>query len=475
MDLLGGRRMAASGWYLWSAREREGDQRENVGGKHVVQSASPPLARRVVNWERAAARWGSRLTTTPGRMRFAVAATLAGLLVFAVVGAGALQARQRATKAVSRQAGLLIGAEVIYSSLADADATATNTFLKAGLEPPDRRQVYVDDLATATTQLAKVAGQAGTSGAATDAVGVITKDLPTYSGLIEAARVNNRLGYPVGAAYLREASSLMQTDILPAAGRLYQAESGRLDRAYKSGRSALDVAGLVLGALLALALLGVTQVFITRRTNRVLNPLLVVASLLTLVLAAWTLVAFFLSAAQLKQAQSKGSDPVQLLSSARILVSRAQVDENLALVARGSGSQYLDDFNAVTGELGPPNGSSGLLDEAGSSVPDVGQPLTGTGGLYPAYLQAHDLVLKAESTNNVDSAVNLATGDQLLAATRLGDALNDRIGRAQIVFDSKARGASHDLARLSLAGIALVVLAAVLALLGVQQRINEYR
>jgi hypothetical protein len=445
----------------------------------VVQSASPPLARRVVSWERAAARWGSRITTTPGRMRVAAAATLVGLLVLAVVGTGALRARERATKAVSRQAGLLIGAEVIYSSLADADATATNTFLKAGLEPPDRRQVYVSDLASATTQLAKVAGQAGTSIEASDAVGVITKDLPTYSGLIEAARANNRLGYPVGAAYLREASSLMQGDILPAAGRLYQAESGRLDRAYKSGRSALDVAGVVLATVLALVLLSVTQVFIARRTNRVLNPLLAVASLLTLVLAVWALVAFSLSAAQLKQAQSKGSDPVQLLSSSRILVSRAQVDENLALVARGSGSQFLADFDAVTAELGPPDGASGLLREAASSVPEQGEPLTGTGALYAAYLQAHSSVVKAENSNNFATAVELATGsgdgEELVAATRLSDALSSRIGRAQIAFDTKAAGASGDLSRLSLAVIGLVVLAAVLALLGVQQRINEYR
>jgi hypothetical protein len=94
-------------------------------------------------------------------------------------------------------------------------------------------------------------------------------------------------------------------------------------------------------------------------------------------------------------------------------------------------------------------------------------------------LQAHALVLKAENSNNFAMAVELATGsangEQLLAAIRLSDALNGRIGRAQVVFDSKARGASHDLARLSLAGIGLVVLAAVLALLGVQQRINEYR
>ncbi|MDQ1358776.1 MAG: hypothetical protein QOJ52_2626 [Acidimicrobiaceae bacterium] len=418
------------------------------------------------------------MTTTPGRLRLAAGAILVGLLVLAIVGTGALRARQRATTAVSRQGGLLVGAEVIYSSLADADATATNTFLTT-LEPPQRRQVYVNDLATATKELARVAGQAGTSNEAADAIAVITKDLPTYSGLIESARANNRLGYPVGAAYLREASSLMQTEVLPAAGQLYQVEAGRLDRAYNSGRSALDPIGMVLAAAVALLVLAGTQLFVARRTNRVMNPLLVVASILTIVLVGWSVVAFSFSGNRLKEAQAKGSDPVQLLSSARILLSRAQVDENLALVARGSGSQYLADFDAVTAELGPADGSSGLLDRAQAVGGDGLVPLAGPGSLYASYLKAHDMVLKAENGNQFATAVELATGssrgEQLLAATELSDALNTRINQAQTVFGTKAVAATHDLARLSLGVIGLLVLAALLAFLGIEQRINEYR
>jgi hypothetical protein len=442
----------------------------------MVHSANPSVAGPLVVWRRAGARVGQRLTTTPGRMRLAFAAIAIGLLTIAVVGSGALRARQRAATAVGQQAEpLLAGAEVMYSSLADADATATNTFLTPGQEPPERRAAYLDDLSTAGAQLAAVARQAGSTSDAAPAITVITKDLPTYSGLIEAARADNRLGLPVGAAYLREGSTLMQTQILPAVGRLYQAEAGRLNQAYRSGQSSLDVIGVVVAAALAVVALTVTQLFLARRTNRLINPGLLAATVLALVVLVWAVLAFSASGSRLHQAQHKGSDPVQLLSSARILVSRAQADENLALVARGSGSQYLADFDVVIKTLGPAAGSSGLLAEADRSVPASSLQLVGTGGPYAAYLHAHAAVVTAETSGHFSDAVKIATGDEVLAASGVSTALATRITGAQSVFDATAAAGRHDLSRLDLGVIALAVLAAGLAFAGIEQRINEYR
>jgi hypothetical protein len=268
----------------------------------------------------------------------------------------------------------------------------------------------------------------------------------------------------------------MQTSILPAVGQLYQVEATRLDHAYNSGRSLVDLIGVLLVALATLAILAVTQGFLTRRTNRIFNLPLVVASLLAVLLLVWTVVAFTVSARRLQDARHKGSDAVQLLSSARILVARTQVDENLALVARGSGSQYAADFVAVTKELGPAQGGSGLLDEAESSVVGQTTQLTGRGGAYAAYLDAHQRIVDAKtSTEAVTLATATGTTDELSAAKRLKSLLDDRIAQAQTIFDSKAAAATHDLSRLSLGMIGLIVLAAALALLGLQQRISEYR
>ncbi len=423
------------------------------------------------------ARLSKRARTTPGRMRLAAGAIVVVMLLVAIVGTGALRARQRATNAVGQQVEpLLVGAEIIYSSLADADATATNTFLKAGLEPPARRQAYLDDLTAAANQLASVARQAGSSEEAAQALAVINKDLPTYSGLVESARVNNRLGLTVGSAYLREGSTLMQKAILPAVGQLYQVEAGRLDRAYQSGQSLRDVIGIVVAALLALGLLVLSQGFVAHRTNRLLNPSLLAATVATVALLSWLVVAFLASASRLNEARTKGSDPVQLLSSARILLSRAQADENLFLVSRGSGSANLADANAVIAELGaPPNGTGGLIERAANVAPAPGIPVS----LYAAYLKAHQGVIDAATKGLFAQAVTSATGtdpgDVLPAADQLNRAISKPLDQAQKVFQSKAAAARRDLSLLGFGVIALAAIAAGLAVAGLEHRINEYR
>src|SRR6516165_11598560 len=184
----------------------------------------------------------TRAATTPGRLRLASLAILLIIIPLWVVAAGALGARQHAARAVGLETEpLLVGAQGVYASLADADATAANTFLTGGLEPVDRHQRYVSDVKAATDQLASVARQVGASASAQRDVTVVTDQLPVYAGLVEAARADNRQNLPVGAAYLREASAMMRNQILPATDRLYRIEATRLDHNYQSGASALDV------------------------------------------------------------------------------------------------------------------------------------------------------------------------------------------------------------------------------------------
>src|SRR5262249_57654530 len=86
----------------------------------------------------------------------------------------------------------------------------------------------------ARAQSDTTAAGAGLAAAATGtdsgqpAVRQLSAQLPVYTGLVENARTFNRLGLPVGAAYLREASALMRGQLLPAAQRLYQLATDRL-------------------------------------------------------------------------------------------------------------------------------------------------------------------------------------------------------------------------------------------------------
>ncbi|MGH9126514.1 MAG: hypothetical protein ACRDZ8_17570 [Acidimicrobiales bacterium] len=425
--------------------------------------------------EPAVARAAREFTTTPGRMRLAGAGVVASLLILAVLGGGAIRSRQRATSEVSgHDEALLVSAGSAYTSLANADATATNTFLAAGLEPPAQRAAYLADLAAAAKALSVVSTGAGNSAQVQQALQVIDTELPVYTGMVESARANNRQGYPVGAAYLSEGSALMQSQILPAVGQLYQVQAQRLNHADASGRSAADVAAVIVFVLLALGLLVVAQMFVARRTNRVLNPLMAIATVMVLVLAVWTIVAFGVSAGNLGTARSGGSDPVEVASSAQILVSRSQVDENLALASRGSEPQHLADLKAVQGALGPADGSSGLVAEASR----YGAADEATPGNYAAFLKVQNTVVTAANNGQYTNAIGVATGesagDELPAAAKLQQSLGNEVQSAQATFAAKAHSAAHDLSALSLALVGIVV-AAALALLGLERRINEYR
>jgi hypothetical protein len=427
--------------------------------------ASAPAAVAVVG-----RRVRARAATTPGRLRLASLGILALVILLWVIAAGALGARQHAAHAVGLETEpLLVGAQGVYASLADADATAANTFLTGGLEPVDRHQRYVSDLKAATDQLAGVARQVGASASAQRDVTVVTDQLPVYAGLVEAARADNRQGLPVGAAYLREASALMRNQILPSTDRLYQIEATRLDHSYQSGASALDIIGVVLvgGALVAGLIL--TQLYLARRTNRVLNVPLAVASVLVVALAVWLLAAFVVEQRHLHSAQAEGSDAVQVLSQARILALRAQGDESLALVARGSGDQYVSDFSKVIAKLGGSDGSSGLLGEAVriNAAPPNDQ--------LQAYLAVHNQVLKLSGQGQYDAAVKTATGAEVASFDRLNGSMTQSIGSSQDLFNLHAASARHDLRSLTFAIAVVLVVAGLLALFGLQQRINEYR
>jgi phosphotransferase system HPr-like phosphotransfer protein len=216
------------------------------------------------------------------------------------------------------------------------------------------------------------------------------------------------------------------------------------------------------------------QVYLAQRTHRVFNIPLVAATAVVVALAAWTIVGMASARSALMRSQHDGSDSVQILSAARILALRAQADESLALVARGDGRQYLNDFVQVDGLLEPPSGLLG--DPAGSTGSGAAPP--GLVATWRGIRDEHARVAQLEHDENFRAAVQRAVGPHAREATlfdRLNSGFEAPIAAAQRRFDQ----AAHD-ARSSLTGLAvgiplLLVVCVALALAGLQRRLNEYR
>jgi hypothetical protein len=301
-----------------------------------------------------------------------------------------------------------------------------------------------------------------------------------YSGLVETARADNRQGFPVGAAYLRQASTLMREQLLPAANRLYDVEARRLSGDYRSGTSAGALLAVIVVTCAMLGLLAAAQVRLARLTHRVFNVPMALATVIVLVLGMWTIVGLIGEQNALGRAQRSGSDPVQVISAARILALRAQGDEGLALVARGGGEASLEDFDVVTRRLGSSGEPASLLGEAAAIARRGGSVATidGVSGSFAQYLAVHRRVVALETNGRFNDAVRLAVGSsaqELSLADVLNSGLARQISAAQRRFGGAAGDATAALGGLWLAIPLLSVLFAAFALYGIQQRLGEYR
>ncbi len=413
--------------------------------------------------------------TTPGRLGGIVVVLVALSLLFGFSSAVGLQSRSDALgDLVTSSEPLAVAAQDIYRSLSDADATAASAFLEGGVEPVAVRERYQQDIAQAGSALAAAASAASSSEQASRSVAELSTYLPVYTGLVETARVNNRSGLPVGAAYLREASGLMRDRLLPAARQLYESETGRLEQT-EDRATPIPFVEVLLG-LLALGCLVAAQVFVRRRTNRVLNVGLVAATAASGLVLLWVLVAAVSVSVNVGQARERGSAQVEQLATARIAALEARGDETLTLVVRGSGQSYEEHYQEVSARLG---GDSGLLATAADDIDDpaVRALVEQAMERQREWHTQHEEIRRLDDTGEYNNAVDLAIGETGAAPAfnALERSLAEGIALSTQRFDDEV-GAARSALSWSVVGVLLLtVLGAAGAAWGVWQRLREYR
>jgi hypothetical protein len=407
------------------------------------------------------------LRTTPGRLRLMAAGVVVGALCFGVVATIAERSRADAVSAARTATEPLLGQAVaLYGALSDAEATVTTTFLTGGLEPPARRARYLRDLRVAGDALAALARDAGTAAGAQGAVRTITEELPIYAGLVESARAANLQGFPVGAAYLREAASVLAGQILPAADRLYGEAARRLGDDVGSGTDVVPLVVLAVAALSAVALLVAMQRRLSGMTRRRVNVPSAVATVLLAALAAWSLIGLVAERSDLARAQREGSDAVELASATTVLLSRAQGDLSLALANRGSDETDPQDFATVMRTLAAPRGLIAAVAAPGTTLADD----------FGAYAARAGAIAGEQAAGNVQGATMLASSSGSIAiADALHTDLAARLAAGQARFVSSAADAGSALGGLWPAIPLAAVALAGLGLLGLAPRIGEYR
>jgi len=407
---------------------------------------------------------GRSLSGTPGRLRMLAVLTVAVSLIFAIGAYSAFGSADTALGRAGANAAQLVRIQAIHTNLVRADADATNAFLVGGLEPADQRANYVASMSQASSLITEAAKAQPADG---PALGALNTSVLTYAGLIEQARATNRQALPVGAQYLRVASSGLRSDALPILDALVKANDARVRAEFNAAKGAS--AALTASGVLALLVLIGAMIWLSRRTHRYLNVPLAGATaavLLTLVVGAIVLAAIGSSVDTVRD----GSYAATLATAkARIAAFDAKSNESLTLIARGSGSAFESTWLS----------SSKVVAVQSSVAARLSSDATNMGALWAAYVATHKQIRAADDGGNWDSAVTQAIGSGPTSANTTFNAFDAR-SSAALTSSSSAATDSLDAPRTWLLfvgwlGLLVGIAAAVSAWWGVSLRLEEYR
>ena len=373
--------------------------------------------------------------------------------------------------ALSTSEPLLVSAVNVYTRLSDADSTAAGGFLSGAQQAAALRVRYNADLAQAAASLSTAGEEAGGNAQLSRAVQQISVDLPIYSGLVETARANSLLGYPVGASYLGEASNLMRTQILAAASSLYVTERARLESDRHAATAQLV---LMIGLVLLLATIG-TLVALQRwfgsRFRRILSLPLIAGLLIALIMGGWVLASALGQRSDANRAEHDGVAPLTVFTQTRILGLQARADDELTLVTRDSVPAYQTDFAAATAQL------TKLLTTAQAGADAT--VLHAARQSLAQELAIHRQIRADDTSGNLTGAIALATGtsrpiDLPVVAAQLDASLSRGVTQShgRFVDAMTSAGAVNGL---TIAIPILGLLSVALVIHAVRPRLAEYR
>jgi hypothetical protein len=404
------------------------------------------------------------LSGTPGRLRILALAAVAVSLIFAVGAFSAFGSADDALRRGGANAAQLVRIQAIHTNLIRADADATNAFLVGGLEPADQRTNYTSSMAQASRLIAEAAKAQPADG---PALGALNSSVLTYAGLIEQARATNRQALPVGAQYLRVASSGLRSDALPILDALVKANDARVRAEFDAATGA--PAGLITSGVLALLILIGGMVWLSRRTHRYVNVPLAGATaaiLVTLVIGAISLGAV---GSRVNDVRKGAYAATLATATARIAAFDAKSNESLTLIARGSGSAFEKAWVASSNVVAGQSAAAARLSSDAASM----------GGLWKGYVGTHAQIRKADDGGQWEGAVKQAIGSGPTSANATFNAFDAGSGAA-LSSSSRAASDSLDAPRTWLPfaawlGLLVGIAAAVSAWWGVSLRLEEYR
>lgn len=404
------------------------------------------------------------------RLFLVLAITVAAALSTSGLAAAWVSSRNADTIADARESGLdLARASAEFSTRLTAyDAEATTTLLAGGITEPAARSGYDPDLLETGRPLAGYDPNLSLAALALVDAGLVATDedhrdlrtlnegLVRYTRLVETARTNSLQGNPVNAAYLNQARTIAQEDLLPVADGLRRTGERRVAQAANDVGGPVSAAAVALLAL-ALSVLVATTLVAAGRTRRVVHPALLAATAAAVVGLAIVTTGIWSQSRDLREAAT--TDIAAYVEANEVAADLAdlRVTEITAVATQGRGEDVYARFHTDAGDLAERLDGTSLLAPLNSYVDEVDE--------VEQLAQDGERQDAADSTREGDSATQFGlaydtSSDQVIRAAA---DLDDR-------FDDVAAADTEPLVP-----IALGVVAALLGAGGILARGRQYR
>ncbi|WP_342318453.1 hypothetical protein [Corynebacterium mayonis] len=299
-------------------------------------------------------RWVRRLidfaATTPGKL---IAMML--VLTLALFAAGWAMSQSMAKRQDSLNTLLTStepmsnSAHLLYTSLSQADTVSTTSFISPGTVSQDDMHLYLASLdrgVVAALEILEATVDTGDNREAVRSlVASVQRDVPIYAGMMERAKANQRMGNPVGVAYMSEASHIMRTRMLQDAAELFALSRQQVSEqmARLSSPQWVPLSGL----LAALGFLTAAQFWLWKVFRRRLNKGLVAATVMMMVATGWVGVSNYASWHSGVVGFERASKPWQELATARISAQESRTDEIFALLRRQTVDESTTSFETT--------------------------------------------------------------------------------------------------------------------------------
>lgn len=415
-----------------------------------------------------AAAIAARSQRTPSRtstlLRTALVASLAALAIAGAISWFLTNQLADDTQRIETSTGeVLIGNQSILASLAEADAAAAAVHLAGADGDRVQRSTYEQALERAGVGLERIARVLGDDEPSHEALQQINTSLTSYAGLVEAARARSIENIqPEANDQLSDAIQLLREEISPNVELVSQRADERF--ASDSASTWYLIAPLVL--LLPIIVLLVVQRWMSGRFRRLLNPPLVLATIILIALAAWLALGGFVQQDALQDARDGAYRSIDKTAELQSRAFQYRADDAERVIKETPKALAADGIVV-----------EGLIDELNllADSPREQAAAAEVQVRWAEYVQASERVTDAVSAGDFDQARELIRGESNTAFTGFNTSVEGALFDNRAQFDDAVDDASAALRWLTWAIPIGVLLAALLTWIGISLRMREYR